>query len=64
MFNPALLFLIFLGGFILWLVLSFAFRMIGRIIDAINRHTRNALDLDEPVEDEGNTYEENGGNEK
>lgn len=47
MLNPVFWLLLIIAAFILWLILSFVFKVIGKGITKVYDHTENALDLKE-----------------
>lgn len=49
--NPILIALVFLLGFIVWLLLAFAYKPIGKIINRLTSNARKAM-LEEDITEE------------
>lgn len=52
MLNPVFWLLVIIAAFVLWLILSFVFKVIGKGITKVYDHTENALDLKESKDEE------------
>lgn len=52
MLNPVFWLLLIIAAFVLWLILSFVFKVIGKGIAKVYDHTEEALDLKENKDEE------------
>ena len=52
MLNPVFWLLLIIAAFVLWLILSFVFKVIGNGITKVYDHTEDALDLKEKKDEE------------
>ena len=53
--NPILVILIFLIGFLLWLLLAFMYRPVGKIFKRLNDDAKRAMLEDEETNEKGET---------
>lgn len=56
--NPVLIFLILLGGFLLWLVGSFLYRPIGRFFGRLIEDAKEAMTEEENKDNKGENEDE------
>lgn len=62
--NPALILIVLLGGALLWLLLSFVYRPLGRLFCRIWSDAKEEMDRVDPIEtNQTDKKTENGGNE-
>ena len=51
--NPILIALVFLFGFVVWLLLAFAYKPIGKIIKRLTDNARQAMSEEETTKEKG-----------
>lgn len=61
--NPVLIFLILIGGFLLWLICSFLYKPIGRFFGRLAEDAKEAMAEEENKNNENKNNDNKGENE-